>query len=523
MIGTEGFGKSMELAKLAISLIATRCRVIYIPSSRECAANPVSYLIPAFILAYGHDSKLVEEIARFQSKESISKFCRDRADSNDYIHFLIDGYEALETNAGTSVDQADDLKRVTKAVTREWLISISAPPHYRVFCSASNHISAHEMLSKPDSCGYIPIYLRGGYLRPEIEAWWNRIPEDSTELNKKDRKMIELVTGNVPSLLKLAAKPGHGGDCWRKLRSIADEARFFSANLLRNKSPAEFRLYQEFVKACIFRKSVEPRIAHDLVDHRYFYRQADGMGRCTNLVVSDAIFRWLEEKQPGLFKPEEFNDMVKTSASNPSVIGFAVEAACITSIASTGLPIAKTVEGVRAGVPILMKLFSEKYPNMLTDDAGATLHCPALFNFPHIDAIICSREPRSSLNLKKKPRLVTLIPLQITLDPSTHSDSETGFFKNHVKWRSGWTSEWRFEFLFIWIGGKEPGLDNVPQNSLGFDHPEFTRITIPFAQLDQTISSILEDSKVRIGVKRKLKEAPTRRSIKKTMKSKAGK
>jgi hypothetical protein len=506
ILGTKGYGKSHEMAKLAIYLLVVeKRRVVYVPDCRACAVNPVYYVQAAFILAYVDDPEAIEQIARFSSQEDITAFVHLRASRNETIYFIIDQYNALDS-VGERTQKPDDLKTVTKANVRNWLLHLTSIHGIRILCSSSNHASAHELVRK--DAGYLPLFLNGGYTASELVEWWK---VKGSDVPKAIRSEVAAFTGRVPLLLEMVARPGHA-DWKKKLLPIAEEARAFSKELYAKGVQDQFKSHRQFVKGCILEVEVEG-IDFPLVDHRYFFRSEDGIGHCTNMLVADTMWRWLETINPSLFTTKDFINMIASFKTNPSVGGFAVEAACLTSISKNGLPI-EDVPGYKARDPIPLMFFANGLPDLLGAQNGASLYCPSAYNFPNIDAMICVKleKPKS-----KPPRLATLLPIQITLDPSKHSDSEEGFFKSLDQWRSQFlATSWRIEVVFVWIGGSEEGKETIGEDKLGYSHPQFIRYTIPFKKLDPEIAEALADYSISVGSKRKTKSP--KKSAKKTSK-----
>lgn len=479
MIGTEGYGKSHELAKLAIHLMLAGERVVYIPDCCACAASPVEYLKSALILAYAEEASDLKQILNITTKEEISKFVGSKKIHE--LYFVLDNYGALE-----SVYDAD---------IRHWLIQLTTR-QIRVFCSSANHAAARQLL-KYDNAGYNKLYLEGGYTGPEFERWWKR-KEGWKLTSKKDE--LKILTGSVPLLLEEVARAGDFED-WKEVNQgdIAAAAREFAGRLKAAGNSTDFELYCDFTKCCTLRKRVS-RIPFHLIDHRFFWVDSNRIGRCTNWVVADAMWRWTQHHRGSRsYNTDDFLGTIGLFANTPSACGFAVEAACISTIHSRGIPISN-VPGLEPSTPLKIEYFAEKFPNMLKERHGTILYVPDSCSYPNIDAIVCAR---STSKKAKEVRQVTLLPLQITLNPATHSDSEQGFFETFSEMSSNFPpSKFKVSVQFIWIGGTEPGEETLEANSLGYDHPKFVRITLPFETLNADLATTLARHSVTTGTKR---------------------
>jgi hypothetical protein len=190
--------------------------------------------------------------------------------------------------------------------------------------------------------------------------------------------------------------------------------------------------------------------------------------------------------------------------ANPSVTGFMIESAVLSSIRSHGLAIGENI-----GRPMKMKLFADSF-NIATDIIGQpVLYCPKKFNHEAIDGIIVHIEPIKPIEEKhpkkykwdkkknaedneeeneeeqeedekdkdykkkdykkkdykkeKKRQKLRIFPLQITLALSTHKDSHAQFFDRYYdKWAKG-LSDFDVESQFLWI---------TPDRRDAIEHPK---------------------------------------------------
>jgi len=120
--------------------------------------------------------------------------------------------------------------------------------------------------------------------------------------------------------------------------------------------------------------------------------------------------------------------------SEEAVVGFMIENAVLSSIRSIGLAI-----NAEIAKPMALRTLTD--PPIFEMDVWdkPVLYRPKPFNFKAIDGMIVLIEPDKNAKKNKnakptKPKLF-MFPIQITLSPSTHTDSQEKFFKEHYrKW-----------------------------------------------------------------------------------------
>jgi hypothetical protein len=266
------------------------------------------------------------------------------------------------------------------------------------------------------------------------------------------------------------------------------------------------------VKACISHQQVPLGwTGHlDLIDHRYFYRHDDSdIGGNTCGLIRDAVAEQLLVW--GIdFADTDFLTSLHMFTTNPSVTGFMIESAVLSSIRSHGLAIRANI-----GRPMKMRLFADLF-NIATDIIDEpVLYCPQKFNHPAIDGIIVLIESNKPIEWKhpkeykwnpkkntkrntrkntkknaednkekdeeeeqeeqeeqeedreedegdedekdkdyekeKKRQKLHIFPLQITLALSDHKDSHAQFFDHYYdQWAKG-LSDFDVVSQFLWI------------------------------------------------------------------------
>jgi len=190
--------------------------------------------------------------------------------------------------------------------------------------------------------------------------------------------------------------------------------------------------------------------------------------------------------------------------TNPSVTGFMIESAVLSSIRSHGLAIGADIQR-----PMKIILFADSF-NIATDITGEpVLYLPQKFNHESIDGIIVfieSNKPKKKKHPKKyarkakknareddkeeseednreekkkdkkQKRKLFMFPLQITLALETHKDSHAKFFEHYYDmWAKG-LSDFDVEPQFLWITPdrrdivRHEASDEWPQHAERFIH-----------------------------------------------------
>ena len=242
------------------------------------------------------------------------------------------------------------------------------------------------------------------------------------------------------------------------------------------KDIADLRRHCRYLTACISGRSVQSTY-DKLIDYRYFYVQ-DDVGKYACGIAREAAARQLRCFGIDKFGDKNFLIALDDYIGNPSVTGFFIEQAVLSSIASRGLNVSKEISG-----PMTIVMFAEKYPIFDKDISEAVLYCPLKFNYGGIDGII--------VRFDHSEGKCFMFPLQVTVAKS-HSDSEEVFFS---EW-SGWTKYLDgFEIVpeFLWITPEGPSTKNVDENSRSTRSgnrsiwPSYTSQNVPLSKVNQDI------------------------------------
>ena len=221
------------------------------------------------------------------------------------------------------------------------------------------------------------------------------------------------------------------------------------------------------MKGCLSRQPV-PGISKSfpkLVDHRYFYQDYKKelgayVGNYTCGLARNAVATELRVQGVN-FADIDFLSSLPDYIHNPSITGFMIEQAVLSSIKSHGLDI-----GAGINHPMKLVMFEGNFPRFETKvRKQPVLYCPQQFNFRGIDGIIVHIPPQGNPKGKRKrdteekKQKLFMFPLQITLSPKRHSDSYKTFFSQYDKWTEDLT-KFDVEPQFIWITPNPPSVEH---------------------------------------------------------------
>jgi hypothetical protein len=248
---------------------------------------------------------------------------------------------------------------------------------------------------------------------------------------------------------------------------------------------ADFFSHCRYMTACLSRQIVPP-VTAPFVDHRYFYNYEDGKGDYACGLARDAVA--VELRANGWdFADTDFLKSLPNCINNPSVAGFMMEQAILSSIQSNGLAVGGLIKK-----PMTLVMFDGKFPKFKTGITNTPmLYCPRQFNFRGIDGIIVLISKPEEKRLKQK---LSMFPLQITLAPDTHSDSHKAFFNEYKMWTEGLRG---FDVVpeFAWITPNRPSITFHPETP---DWPEHSERHVHLADVSQDIWNQYEKAKIMI-------------------------
>eukprot|EP00736_Rhodelphis_marinus_P007247 Rmarinus@m.1840 len=195
LYGTMGYGKSHILAALAVYLLRSKKRVVYLPDCRFMLLDPVTYLRKALFLCFHDDPSAQEDLARCLTSDELVIFCA----SEKGLFFIVDQFNALEDS------------RDTKQSECRRLIIRASDPHVCLLAASANNETAREISQKQTNRKVVKWF--GGFSTTEFEAWCSHFHRDLPCMDQDERAKMEYATGKIPLFLNSFVKPrGLQGD-----------------------------------------------------------------------------------------------------------------------------------------------------------------------------------------------------------------------------------------------------------------------------------------------------------------------
>ena len=236
--------------------------------------------------------------------------------------------------------------------------------------------------------------------------------------------------------------------------------------------------------------TVKSQYMPELVDHRYFYDENDPklgqyVGYYTCGLAAKAIGTMLLATSNLRFADRDFLKSLPEYINNPSVTGFMIEQAVLSSIALNGLNIRQETNR-----SMEVKLFKGPTVRLDPNTENPVLYIPTAFNFKGIDGLIVSKEFEPPPGMTK--RRLLLLPLQITV-ASKHKDSHETFFNDWKAWIAGLT-EIEVVPQFIWITPEESANNHLRKGAQK-GWPAHDEVKIPLRQVNRSIADMYDDTK----------------------------
>ena len=264
----------------------------------------------------------------------------------------------------------------------------------------------------------------------------------------------------------------------------------------------------------------------ELVDHRYFYAECPPhsqthlkVGKHACGIARDAAARQLRLFRMGNFGDTDFLKALNDYIDNPSVTGFFIEQAVLSSIASRGLDISKDIS-----TPMDTVMFAGNFPT-LEKKSNPVLYCPLKFNYRGIDAIIVRFDYSRGKKLDKNKCF--MFPLQVIVAKS-HTDSEQAFFDDWSLWSEG-LDDFDVVVEFLWITTEASSAANISGNSRSIRSgirsgwPSYTRRNIHLLAVNPDIwaryQQALKKSKKQSSTYKTVSEKPVLKETKRSEKS----
>ncbi|CAG8722695.1 11336_t:CDS:2, partial [Acaulospora morrowiae] len=302
---------------------------------------------------------------------------------------------------------------------------------------------------------------------------------------QKDR--IEDITGNIPLFLNVLLE----SDCkdfedalgylYQQLISkIQDPMTNFSDTI-----PERRRELHVFLVCFVIEGYPPSGYGVNDFDNRFFYIENHlchyvcGMAR-------DCMAKHLYEKgKMEVFTNIKWISCIEKFKNNPSVKVFFVEKACIASIFKNGI----MANRVNFKPDDMEFFYDEKQIRFYSNEGKCMFYLPRCWNQEAIDGLLISQTNNK----------LYVAPVQITLDKSSHSDSEGKFFS------SVWPNlksnlscfEDRLEIIFIWITNESDTDVTVESKSRktrnkSFEiNPDYIQVVMGFGNVNRDINQYL--------------------------------
>jgi hypothetical protein len=229
-------------------------------------------------------------------------------------------------------------------------------------------------------------------------------------------------------------------------------------------------------------------------DHRYFYIAHDERCYCISGYARDRMADYLFEKgRLEVFTTSSWIQCIKEFKNNPSVMGFMVEKACLSSIFKSGL-MTKAINFKPDNYDFFTSTKEIKFSK---NEGSCTLYLPRLWNQKSIDGLITLYKLQNKKENADKDTLY-IVPIQITSDKKTHSDSEASFFSGI--WpglESKIPGDLEAKVMFIWIT-RENDVDyfieaneKILKGRTIKINPQYTSIVMAFRSINIELENIL--------------------------------
>jgi len=325
-----------------------------------------------------------------------------------------------------------------------------------------------------------------------MDQWWER---SNIAIGKDEKEKVEDITGCIPLLLDKCVVDGKIDLSVGDLRQIYQKAVCFVQTISEYKEQKPFRWrwydffdaqdivdfvrYCDYVTACFYHETIPSGWPQhiELVDHRYFYHDDNEIGGYTCGLVRDAVAGQLLQCNV-LVANTGFLTLLARFIENPSVTGFIMEYAVLSAIRSNGLPAARA--GIGKGMEVReLRTTSD----IKTDIEQPVFYAPRKFNYKARDRIIVLTKPEKKGEKKGRKKELLVFPLQITVAPSSHSDSHEKFFEDYGEWITQ-LSGFNVQLQFLWI---TPELSDSERHPADPERrwPEHQERYIPFKDVDK--------------------------------------
>ncbi|CAG8624233.1 4022_t:CDS:2, partial [Scutellospora calospora] len=474
--GTVGYGKSYILTAIACFLIRIGKRVVYLPDCRELALDPIIYIKSALFLTYVDDDAKTSKINTCESFDQIIKFCRSL---DETLYFIVDQMNALDDYNDTGINPEKKLQ-VKENIDKLCL------GHFYIKSSSANNYAVLHLKQKQTNEKKITLY--GGFDEEEMEEWWKKHNSGLPTMDNWQKDQIEVITGKIPLFLNVLLESSHknfedalGYLNQQLIPKIKEPMRNFSDNIPEGRQEFHVKLMSSFLT-----KRYPPSgYGVSDFDHRFFYIENE-LCHYVCGVARDCMADYLyEKKRMEMFTDIKWISCIEKFKNNRSVKGFFAEKACIASIFKNGI-MANRVTFKPNDIEFFC---DEKEIRFSSNEGKCILYLPRRWNQEAIDGLLIS----------KTNNKLYIAPIQITLDKSSHSDSEGIFFSNIWPNLKSTLSDFEdgLEIIFIWITSEsdtdvEVEINSRKTRNQTFEiNPDYARVVMGFGNVNKDIDRYL--------------------------------
>jgi hypothetical protein len=224
----------------------------------------------------------------------------------------------------------------------------------------------------------------------------------------------------------------------------------------------------------------------NMYDLRYFYVDAEGIGRFTCGIAFEAMMSILRTHDDASFLDDLWYTAVSRSG-NPVVRGFLAEHICLSYIAANGLMAVHPELGRMSTASFETQ---PAFTQLLSTDHTIRLYVPTAYNFMAVDGVI--------LLLDRASKKATMFSIQFTLSQN-HKQSDKEF---HMRLWSTWiepivSAGFSVHSTFVWIDKKqpsehvEPKLVKVLRSGDKVVHPDYSVVHVGVEMVDSRLASAL--------------------------------
>ena len=219
------------------------------------------------------------------------------------------------------------------------------------------------------------------------------------------------------------------------------------------------------------------------LDHRYFYNDKGlDQGKCTCGLARQAAAIIIRHGSPSLLCGDTWIRSLRTFKNNPSMVGFLVEQACLSTISEIGFHYGSITWGSSTATTFTGDILSA-----IPAEDCERFFIPEDPFFKDIDALY--------IKVTKTKKRVWVVPIQVTI-AKTHKDLEKAF----SRWESDWQKFFRGYELktnFVWIVEEERSWKTKDEESrttrknVKLIAPEHEQIIIPVKDLKTSLGDEL--------------------------------